>query len=83
MPMSWDRIDGVKAGRPYFLSSWFVDWVIMSSVLMRSPSMSKMQARIAGKLWWEGLLVGWRVIGLRNVDGFLGEYLLCLGVSHE
>lgn len=48
--MSWARINRVKAGLPYFASSWFVDRVIKSLVLMRSPSMSKIQARITGKL---------------------------------
>ena len=49
-PMSWARIERVKAGLPYFARSLFVDTVIMSSVLMRSPSMSKIQARTAWTL---------------------------------
>ena len=43
-------MDQVKAGLPYFSRSWFMYRVIISSELIRSLSMSKMQARIAGKL---------------------------------
>lgn len=60
-PMSLDRIDGVKAGLPYFPRRWFRAWEMTSSELMRSPSRSKIHARTAGKPVYIVDLVGFRV----------------------